>query len=271
MSYEEEIEVWRRKRLAKLTAPAGWLSLVGLSWLREGENSLGSDPSSDVVLPGTAPPHVGSIDVSGGKATARFLPGSGVTNEGNKVTRLALKDDLDGEPAELALGRLRFQVINRGGSLALRVRDLDRPAARSLETIPHFPVDRRWRVEARFAPYEPPRRMLLPTVIGPGQDYRIMGRLSFEVDRKPMTLEVYQELDERYLFIVFGDLTNGEETYGGGRYLYASHPGPEAPVVLDFNRAYNPPCVFTPHATCVLAQPENRLPIRIEAGELSYP
>jgi uncharacterized protein len=270
VTYEEEVEAWRRSRLARLTAPEGWLSQVGLFWLREGENSLGSDPSTDVVLPGEVPPRVGSIDVTGGRATARFLPGSGATHNGEEVTELALEDDVGRRPTELALGRLRLHVINRGGTLALRVRDLDAPTRRSLEAIPHSPVDPRWRVEARFTPYDPPRRMLLPTVIGPGQDYRIMGRLSFEIDRQSLSLEAYQELDETDLFIVFGDLTNRTETYGGGRYLYASPPD-DGRVVLDFNRAYNPPCVFTPYATCVLAQPENRLPVRIEAGELRFP
>lgn len=271
MGYEQAIEAWRAGRVAHLASPRGWLSLVGLFWLHQGPNSVGSDPSSDVVLPaGAAPPRLGSIDVEGDGASARFPPGGGVRHEGREVTVLPLRDDRDGNPTELALGSVLFHLVRRAGSLAVRVRDEEALARRSLRPIPHFPVDPRWRLGAEFEPYRPARVIVLPSVVGPGQEYRIVGRLTFDLGGGSRTLEAYQELVETDLFIVFGDRTNGRETYGGGRYLYASPPGPGGRVELDFNRAYNPPCVFTPYATCVLAQPGNRLPVRIEAGEMRY-
>jgi uncharacterized protein (DUF1684 family) len=269
VSYEDEIERWRAARLARLTAPGGWLSLTGLFWLHEGENTVGTDGSSDVVLPHGAPV-AGRIDVQDARATAHFPPGSGVTANGREVTTLALRHDLDDEPTELALGSIGLRLLHRGGQLAVRVADRERPGRLPPPAIPHYPVDPRWRVEARFEAHDPERRMLLPSVVGPGQEYRIAGRLSFEVDAHRLELEAYRELDEEDLFIVFGDLTNRDETYGGGRYLYAKTPTDSEPAILDFNRAYNPACVFSPFVTCVLAQPDNRLPVRIEAGERRY-
>jgi uncharacterized protein (DUF1684 family) len=271
VSYEDEIEAWRARRVAALAAPDGWLSLVGLFWLREGRNAVGSDPSSDVILPeDPAPAQLGSIQVASGRATAVFPPGSGVRSGDEEVSSLLLEDDPERPPTVLALGSLRFHVISRGGALAVRVRDLDSPARRSMTRIPNFPIDARWRVNARFDPHDSARQAVLPTVVGPGQEYRIMGALRLELAGQPLSLEAYQELDESDLFIVFGDETNGRETYEGGRYLYASPPEVDELVTLDFNRAYNPPCVFTPYSTCVLALPDNRLPVRIEAGEMKY-
>jgi uncharacterized protein len=271
VTYEDEIESWRTSRMAALAGPQGWLTAVGLFWLHEGPNILGSDPSADVALPPVAGRRfIGSIDVSKEQATARLEPGAGVEFEGREVTTLQLRDDLDGHPTVLALGSLRLHLIRRAGSLAVRVRDEDSPARRSLGKIPHFPVHPRWRVGASWEPYRPERLIVLPTVVGPGQEYRILGRLAFQLQGESLTLEAYQELDETDLFIVFGDLTNHRETYGGGRYLYASPPGADGSAVLDFNQAYNPPCVFTPYATCVLTQPDNRLEVRIEAGERRY-
>jgi hypothetical protein len=268
VSYEEEIEAWRARRLASLRARDGWLALVGLFWLHEGQNSVGSDPGADVVpSTGSIPSRLGWIDVADGRATARFPPGSRVTHERAKVTTLVLRDDREGKPTKLALGTLRFHVIHRAGRLAVRVRDRASPAPRSVTHLPHYPVDPRWRLQATFHPHDPVPQLVLPSIVGPGQEYRVPGTVSFEVGGKALALEAYQELDERDLFIVFGDETNGTETYGGGRYLYASAPGSDGIVVLDFNRSYNPPCAFTLYATCVLAQPGNRLPIRIEAGE----
>ncbi|MFN2544750.1 MAG: DUF1684 domain-containing protein [Actinomycetota bacterium] len=273
MAYEDEIEAWRGRRLARLVAPDGWLSLAGLAWLREGDNRVGADPSCDVVLPaGAAPALLGSIIVSGGNATATFPPGSGVTADGRPVESIALHHDFDETPTELTVGSLRLRLIRRANALAIRIFDWERADPAAPPDIPHYPVDPTWRLDGRFEPADSIRRVLLPTVVGPGQDYRIVGSVSFRLADTPLTLEAYQELDESDLFLVFGDLTNGDETYPGGRYLYANPPAPEDGFVeLDFNRAYNPACVFTPYATCVLAQPTNRLPVRIEAGEKRYP
>jgi uncharacterized protein (DUF1684 family) len=271
--YVEEVERWRAGRLARLTGPDGWLSLVGLAWLHEGENSIGSDPGNDVVLPhGKAPARLGSITVEGGRTTFALASGAAatVTHRGGPVTEIELDDDLASTPTVLRLGSLSFLVIRREGRLGVRVRDRDSPARAAFAGIRAFPVDPRWRIEARFEPYRPERFVPVPTVLGTTQTYRMPGALAFEVHGLTHRLDAFLEEGETDLFIIFSDATSGIETFAGGRYLYAKPPDDRGVVVLDFNRAYNPPCVFTPFATCALPLAQNRLGGRIEAGEMRY-
>jgi len=270
-SYEAEILRWRARRRARLTKPDGWLSLIALEWLREGENTIGADPSNRIVLPAPdSPPRLGSIDVHTGKAVGRFEPGAGVTHEGRPVTGLHLQDDSSGDPTVLQMGRLTLNVIVRENRLALRVRDTDAPARRALGPLEYFPVDPRWRFVAEFEPAEAKRSMVVPTVLEVGATYAIPGHLRFETAGQTHRLTAFLEPGETELFIVFGDRTNGIETYGGGRYLYTQPPGVDGTTVLDFNKSYNPPCVFSPYTTCAFPLPENLLPIRVEAGEMRY-
>jgi uncharacterized protein (DUF1684 family) len=269
--YEAEILRWRAWRRARLTRPDGWLSLIALEWLDEGRNTIGADPSNRIVLPAPdSPPRAGSIDVRAGKASARFEAGGAVTHETRPVVALDLQDDTAGDPTVLRLGRLTFNVINREGRLALRVRDTDAAARRALAPFEYFPVDPRWRFVAGFEPAEAGRSMVVPTVLAVGATYAIPGRLRFEAGGRAHALTAFLEPGETDLFIVFGDRTNGVESYGGGRYLYTAPPGAGRTTVLDFNKSYNPPCVFSPYTTCALPLPENRLPIRVEAGEKRY-
>lgn len=264
----EEVERWRAGRLARLLSPDGWLSLVALEWLREGENTLGSDPSNDVVLP-KGPARAGAIEVRGSRVRLVANIGAGLSVDGEPAGLLDLADDADGDPTVVEVGTLRFHVIRREGRPAVRVKDSDSPARRSFGTIESYPIDVRWRVEARFEP-APGRTVLAPDVLGTGQTYSAPGTLAFDIDGAPSRLEAFQESDEDDLFIVFGDATNGDTTFEGGRYLYSAPPDDRGVVVVDFNKSYNPPCVFTPFATCVLPLPENRLSLRIEAGEKRY-
>jgi hypothetical protein len=257
--------------VARLTGPDGWLAVVGLWWLEEGDNTVGSDPSSDVILPaGTAPARAGIIRVSGGRATFEAAPGSGITHQGAEASSIDLHDDEEGEPTVLELGSLRFHPIRRVDRLAVRVRDTESPARRTFRGIDSYPIDRRWRFEAGFDTYDPPRISKVPTVLGALETYPTPGALTFEVGAAAHRLDAFLEPGETDLFVVFGDLTNGVETHGGGRYLYTAPPDERGTVVLDFNKAYNPPCVFTAHATCALPLPQNRLDLRVEAGEKRY-
>jgi uncharacterized protein (DUF1684 family) len=272
-SHAEQVERWRAARIARLTGPQGWLTVVGLHWLQEGANAVGAAPANAVLLPVEgAPDGVGTIVVHRGKAT--FVPDSGspVLHSGERVTQpLELRDDLEGAPTVLALGPIRLHVIRRyQDRLAIRVRDLESPARKAFHGIEHYPVVERWRFEARFEPYEPPRITRAPTVLDMEETYSTPGALAFDHDGATHRLDAFLEPGETDLFIVFADLTNGTETYGGGRYLYTKPADGRSIVQLDFNRAYNPPCVFTAHATCALPSPQNRLPFRVEAGEKHY-
>jgi uncharacterized protein len=166
------------------------------------------------------------------------------------------------------VGRLRLTVLQRGEMFAIRVKDPDAPARKAFQGLTYFPVDERFRVEGTFEPYPSPREVEVPSAQGPSQKMTAPGLVRFRVGSKALALEPYAEgPDDTSFFIVFRDLTAGKETYGAGRFLDAEAPRGTAKVVLDFNRATNPPCAFTPFATCPLPTAQNDLPVRIEAGE----
>jgi uncharacterized protein (DUF1684 family) len=269
-SYRREIEQWRTRRVERLRAEDGWLSVVGLSWLEPGKNAVGGGDGNRVALPaGKAPPFVGTLDRDGGAVTFHAAPGSGVTVEGRPAVSLPMRSDADGEPTVLSVGTVFFYVIRRGDRLGVRVKDSQSDARRDFHGIESFPVQPDWRVEARFEPYDPPREIPIPNVLGMNEPGKSPGALVFEREGKTYRLDPILEEGETNLFVIFGDRTNGKETYGAGRFLYAAPPV-DGRTVLDFNKAYNPPCVFTAYATCPLPPSQNKLPIRIEAGEKVY-
>jgi uncharacterized protein (DUF1684 family) len=267
-SYEQELEQWKAKRLAGLKSEDGWLSLVGLFWLKEGENRFGSDPTNEIVLPdGKAPALAGTVRLAAGKITLDAKPDAKITSKGQPATTLELKSDEDGEPTMLEMGSLSFHVVKRGDRLGLRVKDRENPARAEFKGTDYYPADRKWVVNARFEPYQPPKQVPILNVLGMETEETSPGALAFEVDGRPYRLEALKEKGEEQFFIIFADQTNRTETYGAGRYLYADPPGADGRVTLDFNRAYSPPCAFTKYATCPLPPPQNRLALRVEAGE----
>ena len=272
-SYRAEIEAWRAKRLASLKREDGWLSLVGLFWLEEGVNKIGADPKANrIALPeGSAPEALGSLDLSGGVVTLKANPDAGLAVGGKPVTTMSLRTDADADgPTVVERGRIRFYVIRRGPRLGVRVKDSQSPVRLSFHGIDSYPIDARWRFEARFDAYRPPKTVAVPNILGSIDNEKSPGAVVFAVGGRECRLDAVTEAGTDELFLIFGDATNGTETYGGGRFLYAKPPGPDGRVVVDFNKAYNPPCVFTPYATCPLPPRGNRLPIRIEAGEKKF-
>lgn len=269
-AHHAQVEKWRTDRLEKLRRDDGWLTLVGLFWLQEGENRFGSDPSNPVVFPrGQAPLHMGSLDLAKGTVTLRASLGAELTHNGQPATTLTLRSDAEGQPTVLKHGTLAFYLIKRGDRLGVRVKDSDSPVRRSFHGLEYFPIDSRWRFEARFEPYDPPKMIAVPNVLGTVDQEKSPGALVFEYQGKTYRLDPVIEAGDENFFLVLGDRTNGQETYGGGRFLYA-RPPTNGKTIVDFNKAYNPPCVFTPYATCPLPPAQNRLPIRIEAGEKRY-
>lgn len=273
-SHGPEWEQWRARRarrLESLRREDGWLSLIGLFWLQEGENSVGSGPGSRILLPaGKTPARIGSILLDKGSLSVRAEPGSGLTADGKPVTSMPLATDAGAGPATvLKRGSISFYVIARGSKLGVRVKDSDAETRRNFRGIETFPYDERYRVEARFEPYVPAHDIAIPNVLGTVEKQPSPGALVFELGGKTYRLDPVLETGETDLFVIFGDQTNGHATYGGGRFLYAKS-AVGGKTILDFNRAYNPPCVFTPYATCPLPPKENKLPIRVEAGEKTY-
>ena len=269
-AYREEIERWRRERLDRLRSPDGWLSVVGLFWLEPGENSVGTDPSNRIVVPGgRATDRLGTIALSEDRALFTAAPGSDVRHAGAPVETVELRSDAGGPPTVLTRGRVSFYLIRRSGRLAVRVKDTGSAARRGFRGIESFPIEPGWRVEARFEPYDPPRELPIANVLGGVDGERCPGAIVFERAGATHSLDAIVETAEPDLFVIFGDETNGVETYGAGRFLYAPRAA-GGRTVLDFNKAYNPPCVFTPYATCPLPPSQNRLPLRVEAGEKKY-
>ncbi|HOX43244.1 MAG TPA: DUF1684 domain-containing protein [Myxococcota bacterium] len=272
-AYLSALQARRAQRLAELTSEEGWLALHGLFWL-EGTAAgapipVGAAEDCPVRLPARAPARVGELLVQDGAARLRLAPGLAATLNGAAAGgELALRADADeGGPDRLRLDGLCLIVIRRGTRLAARVWDAQAEARRLFAGIEHFPVDLRYRVEGRLEPYPSPRRLRMPTARGPEQEAEAPGVVRFELGGQALSLVPLTAPGSRELFFVFGDETNGRESYGGGRFLDATL-APDGRVLLDFNRAESPPCAFTPYATCPIPRPENRLPVRIEAGEL---
>lgn len=290
-AWRDSVEAWHARRVEELEAPDSWLALVGLHWLEDGEHTLGSDSASDLVLPATAAPRVGTLEVAGGELRFRAEPGVRVTQGVDSTIFLsagtgARPPDVASEPAvESAvltrdLGPGKAVVLRHGdlnwiahahdGRPALRVRDNADPtyAAFTAAPVERFPVDPSWRVTARWVPQD--KTVSVPNVVGTVAERASPARLEFWVDGERHALDVTgEEGAERYM-LIFSDGTSGSETYGGGRYLWVDGPDPEGRVVIDFNLAYNPPCVWSEFATCPLPWPANRLTIPVRAGERDW-
>lgn len=269
-AYNAEIEAWKAKRVAALRADDGWLTVVGLFWLSEGANAVGSARGNTVVLPERdAPENVGTIRLADAKLSFDSAPGADVRVAGQRARLADIRSDAAGDPTVLSIGSVRFYVIERDHRFAVRVKDNDSAARRDFHGIASFPVDATWRIEARFEPYDPPRSIAIPNVLGHVDSENSPGAIVFTRDGQTLRLDAVLERGETDYFVIFGDRSNGAGTYGAGRFLYVPPPV-DGKTVIDFNRAYNPPCVFTPYATCPLPPPQNKLPIRVEAGEKEY-
>jgi uncharacterized protein (DUF1684 family) len=268
--HEADVLAWRESRRASLMAPTGFLTLAGLFWLEQERTTFGSAPDNDLVFPHSADEHIGEFRLTKDGVLMVAQKGVAVYSEKEPVATILIADDTTENPVMITHGSLAWSVVKRDGRYAVRLRDFEHPALASFPDLPYFPIDPSWRVEAKLERYEQPQVVTASTVIE-GLDWspESPGMVVFEKDGETHRLEAYAS-GER-LFFVFGDRTNGRETYPAGRFLYAAMPGDDGRVVLDFNRAYSPPCAFNDFATCPIASPRNRLQIRIPAGELFDP
>ncbi len=266
-SYRAEIAKWRVEREARLKADDSWLTVAGLYWLKEGVNRAGSAAGNEMVLPSSAAPLVGRFKHHSGETVFTATSGVNVTVDGKPVKRHLMRPDTPGPPDIISVGNLSMFVIQRGTRFGIRLRDKKSKLRTEFRGLEWFPVDPRFRVTARWIPYEPPRQISVPNVLGDTEMRTSPGRAEFTLEGTACRLEPV--LEDGRLFLIFRDLTTGKETYPAGRFLYADTPR-DGKVVLDFNKAYNPPCAFTPYATCPLPPKQNRIPVRIPAGEKTY-
>jgi uncharacterized protein (DUF1684 family) len=263
---------WRAGRLARLTAPDSWLSLIGRFPLEQGKSSAGAADGCDVQLPGgKAPSALGTFERNG--ASVSFTPAAGVNVTLRASARselltpgvaVALRTDRHGDPDMLVLGAITLEVTQRESGFFVRVRDPDSSIRRAFAGIDHYPIDLKWRVVAKLERYEPHKEVDLGHEAGTSQRYASPGAAVFEIEG--IAYRVDPVLDGNRLYLMFWDATARDSTYGAGRFLYAPLPRGDR-VLLDFNQAFSPPCAFTPYAACPLAPMQNRLMLRVEAGE----
>jgi hypothetical protein len=275
-AHQADIEAWRTARVARLTAPEGWLSLVGLHWLPEGDHSVGSGEGSAIRL-AAGPARLGDLRVRGKDVWFRadrsapvFIHQSArVDVDDERRTWHLLGSDASGKQTTIRSEPVVVLLIERDGKPALRVKDANAPTRTGFTGIEYFPIDADFKVEGRFVPHAETTYFEIQTVLGTTERMVTPGVIHFEIAGKPYSIHPVLEEGTTDWFFIFGDRTNGRDTYGAGRFLYAA-PAVDGKVTLDFNRAYNPPCAFTAYSTCPLPPPENRLDLRVTAGERKY-
>ena len=269
-AWQEEVETWHRERLERLQSEDGWLTLVGLSWLHEGANTIGAAQTNDLVFPVPGGPDMmGTFHLSEGSLRVE-IEDAAITHDGEALETLTMDTDVQGEPTVLRRGTLSFYAVRRGDRTAIRIKDSASPIRSEFSGIDRFALDPAWRLEGRFEPSPEGTTLPIPNSLGGHLDQSSPGTIYFDMDGQPQRIDALEGGPSGRLFLVFGDQTNSDTTYGGGRFLYADPPAEDGSVTLDFNRAYNPPCVFTRWATCPLPPPQNRMGVKVEAGELIY-
>lgn len=270
-TYRAEQEAWRTEREAALTADDSWLTVAGLFFLNEGDNNFGASPLNDMVIPG-GPDHAGVFEYRdegdmGRRVSVRAPAGQSVVVDGEPVTS-ALLYPTETERHTVTVGPLSLWVHYSGDRLAIRMRDPDSEIRKSFTGLKWFPVAERFRITGRFVPHDAPITVELPNILGDIEPFTSHGSVSLTVDGEDVSM--LPMTSGTRLWFIFRDLTSGAETYPAARFLYADAPDEDGLVVVDFNRAYNPPCAFNPHTTCPLPPIQNRLGVRVEAGELDY-
>jgi len=277
-SWQSDLVAWREKRAAGLQAPEGWLSLIGLDWLQEGDNSFGSDAGNRIQINAKIPAQVGVVRQE--KGALRLLPPAGgfpkdFLVDGHAAQEQALLADDAENPSKLTVGTITIIVINRDGRFALRIKDPQAPTRVGFHGLKWYAPNAAYRVKAKWIPYNPPKMLDIPTVLGTTTHIPAPGAAEFTIDGQTVRLEpVLEDPKSTDLFFILRDATSKTTTYGAGRFLYTGLPdhGVAQPgeLELDFNRLFNPPCAFTPYATCPLPPPQNRLSVAIPAGEQRY-
>ena len=242
-----------------------WLSLAGLFWLKPGDNTFGTDAGNAIVFP-KGPTHAGVFTLQGTDVTVKLSSDAHATIDGKPVTEVKLQPDTSGSPTIVELGSLRIKAIVRGQRIGIRLKDVDREAAKNYRGPVFFPVDLSYRVTATFVPSEGKKTVDVPNVLGDTTPTPVAGVVVFKINGQEVRLTDMGGDPSKGLTFVFNDLTSKTDTYPGGRFL-DTDPVVNGTVVIDFNRAYSPPCSVTPYATCPLAPKENRLAVAIPAGE----
>jgi len=262
-AYLQSFEKWKAELVDDLKQ--NWLVLAGLFWLKPGANTFGSASDNAIVLP-SGPAHAGEFQLQGDEVSVEFQKGADAKIGGQSPATAKLQADVSGKPTVIEMGSLRMYVIKRGARVGIRLKDLNSEAARNYAGPIFFPIDMTYRVSGTFVPSDGKKTVDVPNVLGDVTPTPIAGEVHFKLNGQELTLTALSGDPAKGVSFVIGDLTSKTETYPGGRFL-DTDPVVDGKVVLDFNRAYNPPCAVTAYATCPLAPKENRLPVAVSAGE----
>jgi uncharacterized protein len=262
-AYVQAFEKWKAEQVDDLKQ--NWLPLAGLFWLKPGANSFGTAREDMLVFP-KGPAHAGEFDLEGKDVSVKLLPDAHAMIAGKPVAAAKLDPDVSGHRTEIEMGSLRFHVIVRGNRVGIRVKDLESAAVASFKGLEFYPLDLNYRVTAGWEPSDGKKMIGVPNVLGDVTQIHVAGAVVFKINGREQRLTALGGDPAKGLSFVFNDLTAKTNTYPGGRFL-ETDAVKNGTVILDFNRAYNPPCAVTPYATCPLAPKENRLTVEIPAGE----
>ena len=278
-TWKVSLLTWRADLAKELQQPNGWLTLIGLEWLKPGDNTFGSAPGNNLVVKAPTAAYLGVVQLN--DQGLELLPPHGGYPKGllvdGKVPEnpQTLGSDDSEHPSTITTATVTITIIHRGERYGLRIKDSKAPARTQFHGLRWYPPDETYRVQAKWIPYNPPRQVAIPTILGTEVKSDVPGAAEFTLDGKTLRLEpILESPDDKELFFILRDTTSTTETYGAGRFLYTPLPDhgltQAGELVLDFNRAQNPPCAYTPYATCPLPPPQNRLPIPIPAGQQRY-
>lgn len=265
--YIVSMQEWKQNRLERLKSENGWLNLVGLYWLKEGQNPFGSNEANNIVFPKNAPEFIGTIILYKGHLSSQINKDVDVFINDSLIKEHSINTDMDNNTTMFRTGSLRWYIIKRGDRFGIRLRDVESPLVEKLTEIPSFPIDSKWRIEAKYEKFETPKEIAIPNVLGDIEYEKCFGLLKFKIDEKEYEVMPLGNGDKESLFVIFADETSAEETYGAGRFLSVEKPDENGKTFIDFNKATNPPCAFTEFATCPLPPKENILSVKILAGE----
>ncbi len=269
-TYNTEIEEWKIKRVTSLKSENGWLNLAGLFWLEEGKNSFGSASSNNIVFPkGAIPANAGYFNLTNQVVTINAA--NGVQVKVNDLlaqpNEIVFSKEL-AKPASMSYGSMHWTIIKREDKIGIRLRDFSSPLVKTFTGTDRFPTDSNWKFDAVLQEPTTPSTIPITNVLGQTIQMKFLGKLIFTINGQTVSLDAVEE--EAQLFVIFGDLTNKKETYGAGRFLYVSKPDASGKTIVDFNKAFNPPCAFTPYATCPLPPKQNMLSLAVKAGEKTF-
>jgi len=267
--YLEEIKQWDQHRLERLKADDGWLNLVGRTWLKHGENKFGSAKDNDVVIESDeVPAYMGIFIFEDSSVTMKVSDGVKILYNGNPVKEMVMIGDGNKDMTVFQTGPIKWNLIVRDTLYGIRFRDLESKFVKDFKGIERFPVNDDWRIAAKYEVYNPPKKISVPNILGQIDEEPSPGVVVFTKDNQTYRLDAIDEGDK--LWFIFADGTSGEETYGGGRFLYTDKADSNGTLIIDFNKAYDPPCVLTKYATCPMPPKQNYLALRITAGEKMY-